>query len=513
MPDYQFNTLLDNAFSSFSANTAIRFYRSGTLETKLTYGGLDAQVNLFSARLLPYCVKKGDRVILLMEKSLIWVVAYLSLLRMGVVLVPLNPGFTKRELAYLINDAAPCLVISDAAKTGVIQRISPGLPVLEMDGNRPFEEQKGGKTGRIPAKAVFIQADDPLLMIYTSGTTGNPKGAVLTSENLCCDAANIISVWEICQQDVLCHALPLFHIHGLCFALHTALISGACVILMDKFSPDTVLERLSSKADGQKVSIFMAVPTMYSQLVGRIGNRNIDFSHLRLLTSGSAPLLESTFKDITHTFGKEPVEREGMSETGMNFSNPLHGRKIPGSIGLPLPNISVRVVDPDTGRDLDRGCVGEFWLKSRSITKGYWKKPDRTSEAFDNGWFKTGDLGYADKNGYYYLTDRIKHIIITGGENVSAKEVETVINRFSGVKESAVVGIPDSKWGETVSALVVLDNGARVSREHLIAHCRAHLHPYKVPKKLFFTSSIPKNTMGKVLKKEVKRTILSLDRL
>jgi malonyl-CoA/methylmalonyl-CoA synthetase len=248
----------------------------------------------------------------------------------------------------------------------------------------------------------------------------------------------------------------------------------------------------------------MAVPTMYAKMLASLAGEPRRFDHLRLLTSGSAPLLVSEFERIDKQFGQKPVEREGMSETGMNFSNPITGERKPGSIGLPLPGVKVRVVDPQTGQDVTRGEVGELWLKSPSITSGYWRKPRETEAAFAQGWFKSGDLGYVDTDGYYYLTDRIKHIIITGGENVSAKEVETVINQLEEVAESSVVGLPDDKWGEKVAAAVVLKPGVQLTAARIRDHCKEHLHDWKCPKAVVFVEAIPRNTMGKMLKEAVK---------
>ena len=228
--------------------------------------------------------------------------------------------------------------------------------------------------------------------------------------------------------------------------------------------------------------------------------------------SGSAPLLVSAFKRIEGIFGREPVEREGMSETGMNFSNPLNGKRVPGSIGLPLPGVKARIVDPDTFTDVPRGEIGELWLKSASITRGYWRKPKETADTFKEGWFRTGDLGRIDSDGYYYLTDRIKHIIITGGENVSAKEVETVINLLEGVQESAVGGISDPKRGETVVAAVQLKPGCDIAAETISAFFRERLRNWKCPKQIFFIEEIPRNTMGKILKEEVKRIFMQQQR-
>jgi malonyl-CoA/methylmalonyl-CoA synthetase len=240
-----------------------------------------------------------------------------------------------------------------------------------------------------------------------------------------------------------------------------------------------------------------------------LGEKILDFRHIRLWTSGSAPLLVKDFERIRNTFGKEPVEREGMSETGMNFSNPLRGKRKPGSIGLPLPDLKVRIVDPETHQDLKPGQTGEIWLKGPNVTPGYWRKPEETAMAFEQGWFKTGDLAKVDEEGYYYITDRIKHIIISGGENVSPKEIETVINQLPDVVESSVVGIPDEKWGERVVAAIVTRPGVNLEPEKIRNFCKKHLHDWKCPKEVVFLEALPKNTMGKVLKEEVKSVIES----
>ncbi|MGD9368717.1 MAG: AMP-binding protein, partial [Desulfobacteraceae bacterium] len=262
---------------------------------------------------------------------------------------------------------------------------------------------------------------------------------------------------------------------------------------------------LSRQTGGNRCTVFMAVPAMYTKLMDFIGDQKLDFNHMRLFTSGSAPLLVKESERIARVFGREPVEREGMSETGMNFSNPLKGKRIPGSIGIPLPGLHVRIVDPHTFADVAAGEVGELWLKSNAITPGYWRKPKETADTFIDGWFRTGDLGKVDANGYYYLTDRIKHIIISGGENISAKEVETVIDQIDGIDESVVVGEPDDKWGEKVVAAVTLKPGADVGEDEIKAYCKAHLHDWKCPKEVKFLKQIPRNTMGKILKEEVKK--------
>ncbi|MCP4718762.1 MAG: AMP-binding protein, partial [Desulfobacteraceae bacterium] len=350
-----------------------------------------------------------------------------------------------------------------------------------------------------------LRADDPGLIIYTSGTTGDPKGAVLTQKNLVNDAQNVINIWEISDSDTLCHALPLFHVHGLCFALLTALISGSHVVLLDIFAAESVIDILKENNSEMTCSVFMGVPAMYSKLIDTIQDQTFCFNHMRLWTSGSAPLPAKEFQRIKQTFGKEPVEREGMSETGMNFSNPIHDEKKPGSIGIELPGLDVKIVDPDTSLEVEPGETGEFWLKSDSITPGYWKKPRETAKAFEQGWFKTGDLGRQDKNGYYYLTDRLKNIIITGGENVSPNEIETVINMIEEVIEVSVVGIFDEKWGEKIVAAVVKNQDSDDLTGVIKAICKKHLHAWKCPKEVIFIENLPKNGMGKILKNDLKK--------
>jgi malonyl-CoA/methylmalonyl-CoA synthetase len=499
-----FRDWLEDVFSMGGDKTALVFLRGGRIETELTYRELERHVNGCKAALLKMGVAKGDRVVLFLNKSVSFVIAHLAILEMGAVGVPLNPGFKQAEMTYLLQDADPLLVIGDPDKSAMVARIVPHCRFLWIDTQKPYGEIDPFTGGETDPEKISIFPDDPGLIIYTSGTTGQPKGAVLTHRNLVCDAQNIIQIWDIASTDVLCHALPLFHVHGLCFALHTALLAGASVVMLDSFDPGTVAAVLADTDRKKVCSLFMAVPAMYTRLMEAVDGQPLDLGHIRLWASGSAPLPEKDFRRITQILGKQPVEREGMSETGMNFSNPLRGERKPGSIGRPLPGLQVRIVDPDTLTDVPQGGIGELWLKSASITPGYWRKPRETSEAFEQGWFRTGDLCRVDADGYYYLTDRIKHIIITGGENVSAKEVENVINAVDAVVESAVVGLPDERWGEKVVAAVVTRPGHPLSPDELRQVCKKQLHPWKCPKQIVFVDEIPRNTMGKVLKEAVK---------
>jgi len=496
-----------NRLEQWGGKTAISYIRDGRLESRLSYSELHRDIRRAANAFLGMQVAKGDRVILFLPKSLSAVVAGLALQRIGAIAVPLNPGFTSTELTYFLEDADPCLVLAGTAQTEMVESLTDGVRIIHVPDSASYQDLDIWKSHGDAIPRIDLRGDDPSLIIYTSGTTGQPKGAVLTQKNLIHDAENIIRIWEIDETDRLCHALPLFHVHGLCFALHTALLAGAHVVMLAQFSPDMVIRMLAEGIDGipdSQSSVFMAVPSMYQKVLERMDDAAPDFSRIRLLTSGSAPLLPRDFERIRDRFGMEPVEREGMSETGMNFSNPIHGPRRPGSIGLPLPGLKVRTVDPESLEDVDTGGIGEIWLKSDAISPGYWRKTEATDDAFHRGWFRTGDLGRIDDDGHYYLTDRIKHIIISGGENISPKEIESVINRCPDVAESSVVGIPDEVWGERVVAAVVPKPGAANPLALVRSLCKDHLHRWKIPKSFVLMEALPKNTMGKVLVEKVK---------
>lgn len=503
--------LLLQSFPTHADKTAIKFMRDSRIETEMSYADLAADSGRAANVFLAMGVARGDRVILSLDKSLFFVVAYLALLRIGAITVPLNPGFKDRETEYLLNDADASLVICGPQQEDVVRRIDPGIQIHTVDTETSYQDLDHFREVPETPPSANIEPEDPGLIIYTSGTTGDPKGAVLTQSNLAHDARNIIDIWEIDESDVLCHALPLYHVHGLCFALQTMLIAGSRVLMLDGFSPQGVVEQLTEQDGDYVCSVFMAVPQMYTALMNHIGARQLDFSHMRLWTSGSAPLRVSDFHRVKQVFGMEPVEREGMSETGMNFSNPLRGEKKPGTIGLPLPRLEARIVDPDTFRDVIPGHEGELWLRGPSITPGYWRNPEETAKAFVDGWFRSGDLGKVDEEGYYYITDRLKHIIISGGENISPKEIQGIINQAEGVIESAVAGIPDEKWGEKVVAAVVPVEGSRITGDDIKSLCRKHLHDWKCPKDILLVEELPRNTMGKVLNDDIKKLFIHRD--
>ncbi len=503
------STLFDKTFSRLSDKVALLFIRKGMTESRITYASLRRISAKVTNGLKEMGLEKGERVILFMPKCVELVILHLAVQKIGAVSVILNPGFKKDEMEYFIKDTEPKLILTGKREEALIRSIDPDRLTLSIETETPFTEEKLFPFSSSEISYGRANPDDPALLIYTSGTTGKPKGAILTQKNLITDAQNIIQIWEISEKDALCHALPLFHIHGLCFALHTSLLAGAKIIMVNEFSSETVLDILSTKEGELACTMFMGVPTMYHKMMERKEMEGRDFNHIRLFACGSAPLSPKDFERIRNFFGKEPVEREGMSETGMNFSNPLHGLKKPGSIGIPLPQVEVRIVNPKTLVDLKTGEVGEIWLKGPNVTPGYWRRPRETEAAFLDGWFRTGDLGKRDEEGYYYITDRIKHIIISGGENISPKEVESVLDRHPDILESCVVGIPDEKWGEKVGAAVVLKPECFSTESEIKEYCRSHLLDWKCPKEILFLNELPRNRMGKVLKEKVLELFLS----
>lgn len=508
--DQTLSHLFDQTALRLSSKEAILFIRGGKLENRITYSRLHEISNRVAHGLREAGLKKGDRVLLLMPKCLELVFLHLGIQKVGAISVILNPGFKKNEVDYFLKDTDAKIVFAGKKQEALIRSIDQERLVFPIDTETPFSEEKLFPGSSAEIYEANASPQDPAILIYTSGTTGQPKGAILTQQNLIQDARNIIQTWEITERDVLCHALPLFHIHGLCFALHTLLIAGAKIVICDEFSPETVIDILSLQEGEQACTLFMGVPTMYLRMIEKMQGKDRDFGHLRLLASGSAPLLPNDFGRIREVFGKEPVEREGMSETGMNFSNPIRGVKKPGSIGLPLPHVETRIVDPQTFQDRELGKVGEIWLRGPNVSPGYWRKPKETEAAFVNGWFRTGDLGKKDEDGYYFITDRLKHIIISGGENISPKEIESVINAHSMVLESCVVGIPDEKWGEKAVAAVTLRPRMKLTAKEVKDHCKRYLLDWKCPKEVFFLEELPRNKMGKVMKEDVAKFFLEI---
>jgi len=341
---------------------------------------------------------------------------------------------------------------------------------------------------------VVSKANDLAAILYTSGTTGHSKGAMLSHRNLASNALTLVAQWGFTRGDVLLHALPVYHVHGLFVACHCALLSGGRIVWLPKFDAGEVSARLP------QATVMMGVPTFYTRLLAEPTFGTDSCRSIRLFISGSAPLLPETFNAFRARTGHPILERYGMTETGMNTANPLTGERIAGTVGPPLPGVSVRVVDAD-GRPCGPGVVGEIEVNGSNVFRGYWRMPDKTREGFSaDGYFRTGDMGEWLPNGYLKLVGRAKDLIITGGLNVYPVEIEERINALPGVFESAVIGTPDADFGEAVTAVVVALPGHALAEQALIAALRAEFAGFKVPKHVHFVADLPRNAMGKVQK-------------
>ncbi len=465
--------------------------------SRWSYADAHAAAGRYARFLSDMGVRKGDRVAVQVEKSPQALFVYLACLRAGFVFLPMNTAYREDEVDYLVGNAEPAAILCrpDFEKTARSIADKHGTAhvfTLDADGSGSFTDR--AENASADFDTVACDADDLAAMLYTSGTTGKPKGAMLTHRNLASNGLALVESWRFTADDVLLHALPIFHAHGLFVACHCTLLSGARMIWLPGYARETVMELLP------KATVFMGVPTFYTRLLaapefGREHTRTI-----RLFVSGSAPLLAETHREFSARTGHMILERYGMTETGMNTSNPYDGDRVPGSVGFPLPGVEARVVDEEN-RPLPVNEVGAIQVRGANVMKGYWKLPEKTKEEFtDDGWFKTGDQGKVDDRGYIYIVGRAKDMIISGGYNVYPKEIEGVIDDLPGVIESAVVGIPHPDFGEVGVAVIVKKADSDLTEEAVLAHVKRHLANYKVPKAARFVRDLPRNTMGKVQK-------------
>ncbi len=467
----------------------------------VTYGKMET----LSAQLANYFVsiglQKGDRVAVQVQKSPQALMVYLAAVRAGLIYLPLNTAYRESELTYFFDDADPRLVICDPDDYERTQRLLAGKPLrLESLGSQG--------DGSLMAAAqhcdeqfssVHCDPDDLAAILYTSGTTGRPKGAMLSHRNLSANALTLCEYWGWSESDVLLHALPLFHVHGLFVACHCVLAAGASMIFLPGFSADTVKQYLP------QATVMMGVPTYYTRLLADIDFSVNDCHSMRLFISGSAPLLEETHRQFEQRSGHKILERYGMSETSMLVSNPLTGERLAGAVGFPLPGVELRIVDAD---NIAVGIneIGSIQVKGPNVFQGYWHMPEKTAEEFtEDGFFITGDQGKINEQGYISIVGRAKDMVISGGYNVYPKEVELVIDDIAGVKESAVFGIVDKDFGEAVTAVIVADGSTALDVDVLINHIKQHLANYKVPKAIHFIDELPRNTMGKVQKNSLRQ--------
>ncbi|MFG1279533.1 malonate--CoA ligase [Xanthobacter autotrophicus] len=470
-----------------------------------TYGDALALSARLAHLLVARGVKPGDRVAVQVEKSWPALALYLATVRAGGVYLPLNTAYTLNEVEYFLSDAEPTLFICpphiEAEARALTTRLGvPSIETLGADGTGSLTDG----SAHLPTEFadVLRGPEDLGGILYTSGTTGRAKGAMLSHDNLLSNALTLKDEWRFTSADVLLHALPIFHTHGLFVASNIVLLAGAAMIFRAKFDPREALELMAAG----EVTSLMGVPTFYTRLLDQPGLTKEATAKMRLFVSGSAPLLAETHRAFFERTGHAILERYGMTETGMNTSNPYDGERIAGTVGFPLPGISLRVTDPETGRVLPADDIGMIEVKGPNVFKGYWRMPEKTAAEFRDGYFITGDLGKIDAKGYVHIVGRGKDLVITGGFNVYPKEVEGEIDAIPGVAESAVIGVPHPDFGEGVTAVVVPVAGATLTEADIHAALENRLAKFKQPKRVFFVAELPRNTMGKVQKNVLRDT-------
>jgi len=446
--------------------------RSG--DRRLSRDELRAGAEKVAGGLRDLGVKTGDRIALYAANSLDWVIAYLGLQRVGACAVMMNPDYHSAEAEHILHDSEPVAVIADQPRAAIVAKL--GLRVV------PLEDLPQGACPLMPA----LTAESPAAILYTSGTTGRPKGAVLDHGNFLAQGRGALEVWRWTSRDVLVHALPLFHLHGLGMGLHGTLLSGGSATLV-LFTPDAVVAELT-RNDAERGTMFFGVPSMYHRLCDWLEENPTDLSHVRVFVCGSAPLPPALFERCERLLGQPPVERYGITEGGIVVTNPYDGPRQPGRVGYAFPGVEVRL-----------GELDEVLLKGGQVFTGYWRNPEATAEAFtQDGFFRTGDVGEIGEDGTLAIRGRIKELIITGGFNVYPREVELVLEAHPAVQEVAVAGMPSDKWGEEVTAFVVPSASGRVVESELIAFAHERLASYKCPKRVITLERLPRNAMGKV---------------
>jgi malonyl-CoA/methylmalonyl-CoA synthetase len=461
---------------------------------------LDRATAMIANLLQSLGLEEGARVAVQVEKSVEGMMLYLATLRAGYVYLPLNTAYQKAEIEYFVGNAEPAVVVCTPQNFGWVSKIA-----FQAGTHHVFTlgtDRKGSLLDRAAMQSdrheiAQMANDDLAAIVYTSGTTGRSKGAMVTHGNMLSNAEVLKDYWGWKQGDVLIHALPIFHVHGLFVAIHGALLNGSKMLWLAKFDPKKVIERLP------RATVFMGVPTLYVRMLAEAALTREQCSNMRLFISGSAPLLLETFSAWQERTGHTILERYGMSETIMLTSNPYHeaeGERRGGTVGFPLPGVSVRVRD-EQGNAVPTGEIGGIQVKGPNVFKGYWRMPEKTRDEFtEDGWFKTGDVGKIDQLRYVTIVGRSKDLIISGGYNVYPAEIEGYINELPGVAESAVVGVPHPDFGEVGVALVVPRPGAQLDADEVISTLKSQLANFKIPKRCFVVEELPRNTMGKVQK-------------
>ena len=450
--------------------------------------------------LLAAGVQPGDRVAVQVGKSAQALAVYAATVSVGAVFLPLNTAYTPPEVGYFLGDARPRLFLCDPARHAALAPVASahGAEVMTLDGTAgSFSDAMAAQDGAFTP--VPRGPDDLAAILYTSGTTGRSKGAMLSHDNLLSNAEVLADLWRFTAQDVLLHALPIFHTHGLFVASNITFLTQGRMIFLPGFDLEQVLAALP------RATAMMGVPTFYTRLLDDARfNRDL-VAHMRLFVSGSAPLLAETHAAFLARTGHRILERYGMTETNMNTSNPYEGERRAGTVGFPLPGVELRIMSD--GAEVAPGAVGGIEVRGRNVFKGYWQMPEKTAEELrPDGWFITGDLGRVDPDGYVQIVGRAKDLVITGGFNVYPIEVEMVLDEQPGVLESAVVGLPHPDFGEAVFAVLVPQKGVTLDAEAVLAGLKDRLARFKQPKAAVVVDALPRNTMGKVQKAELRKT-------
>lgn len=450
----------------------------------LTYGEMDQLSARMGTVLKNHNITKGCRVLVQVEKSIDAVCLYLACLRIGAVYLPVNVAYTPKEVAYFIKDARPALLALAPKDTG-----THTIPDCTLD----HLVREAGQCEPLNS-ITHMAADDMAAILYTSGTTGRSKGAMLSHGNLASNALTLTEIWQWQPDDILLHALPIFHVHGLFVALHCALLGGSTVWFLPRLDVDALIRLIP------RSTVLMGVPTFYTRLLDHPEFNAGLCRNMRLFISGSAPLLSETFNRFEAVSGQRILERYGMTEAGMITSNPYDGERIAGSVGFPLPDVSLRICDK-AGNQLPHGETGILEYKGPNLFQGYWEMPDKTREDMrPDGYFISGDMAVSDEDGRISIVGRAKDLIISGGFNIYPREIESVIDRLAGVGESAVIGCPHPDLGEAVVAVIVRQKDSFLSEDEILGQLSTELARFKQPRKIIFRDSLPRNTMGKVQK-------------
>lgn len=463
----------------------------------------------FANLLVSLGVKRGDRIAVQVAKSVEAVALYIAAIRCGAVYLPLNTAYTANEVAYFLTDAEPAVLICDSdneqALSGLARKSCAILMTLNADGSGSLLDAAQSQSSDFVNCACA--EGDIAAILYTSGTTGQSKGAMLSHGNLLSNAQTLTQYWLFDSDDVLLHALPIFHTHGLFVAINVVLLARASMIFLKQFDVEDIKQQLPLS------TAMMGVPTFYTRLLAQPDFSRETVGHMRLLISGSAPLLTETHVQFEALTGHRILERYGMTETNMNTSNPYDGERRAGSVGFPLPGVEVMISDPLSGVELAQGDIGMIEVRGPNVFQGYWRQPEKTAaELRANGFFITGDLGRIDQDGYLHIVGRDKDLIIAGGYNIYPKQIETEIDLLDGVYESAVFGISHPDLGESVVAAVVLIEGAQLNEQDLKTALGQRLAKFKQPRHVVFLQELPRNTMGKVQKNRLRETYAELNR-